>query len=72
MNSLPTLALILSACTAGEVPEKCREFKIPVDIQSPMGCMMASPPLIAKWEGEHPKWKVRRWTCKPEGVEQDT
>lgn len=65
-----TLALVVTACKLSD-PTVCGERIIPVDIQSPMGCMMASPPLIAKWESEHPKWRVKKWTCKPVGFEQD-
>jgi hypothetical protein len=30
-------------------------------------CAMAAPPYIARWIGEHPKWKAVRWHCEVPG-----
>jgi hypothetical protein len=27
-------------------------------------CVMAAPPYIAQWVGEHPKWHAVRWRCE--------
>jgi hypothetical protein len=32
-----------------------------------MQCMMRAQPEIAKWVDEHPRWTVKRWSCRPAG-----
>ncbi len=32
-----------------------------------MQCLMRAQPEIAKWAEAHPKWNVKRWTCRPAG-----
>ena len=27
-------------------------------------CVMAAPPYIAQWVGEHPKWTAVKWRCE--------
>jgi len=32
-------------------------------------CVNAAPPYIARWIGDHPKWRAVRWTCEyPHGT----
>lgn len=70
MMDFASLAIVLHVCLTAE-PDKCTYHFIPVDTPSPQQCMMASPPLIARWLDEHPQYVLKRWTCKPKGLEQD-
>lgn len=59
---MPIYEIVVAVCLIAD-PAVCKEDKIPVQHQSPTACMMGSPPLVAKWADEHPKWEVKRWTC---------
>lgn len=65
-----TLVIVLNVCLIAD-PDKCTYHFIPVDTPSLQQCIMASPPMIAKWLDEHPKYVLKRWTCKSGGLEQD-
>jgi hypothetical protein len=34
---------------------------------TPMQCLMQAPPHMARWVGEHPGWKIMKWTCRRAG-----
>ena len=34
-------------------------------------CVTEAQPELARWVGEHPGWRVQRWTCQPIGLGQD-
>jgi hypothetical protein len=58
------IAIILSTCLLSD-PDVCREQIIPLASEgSPMRCMMTAPPHVAKWNTEHPEWRVVRWQCR--------
>lgn len=64
------LSIILSACLISN-PSHCRDFKIPLDVNvDALRCAMAAPPHFAKWAEEHPKWRVKRWTCQPSSLDE--
>ncbi len=57
------LAIILSACLAGD-PQVCKDYKISVDADLDVStCVMNAPPYFAQWADEHPGWKIQRWHC---------
>jgi hypothetical protein len=59
------IAIILSTCLVSN-PAVCREQIIPLDSEtSAMRCVMTAPPHLAKWNDEHPEWRVVRWQCRP-------
>ena len=34
---------------------------------TPMQCLMQAPPHMARWVGEHPGYKIMKWTCRRAG-----
>jgi sensor c-di-GMP phosphodiesterase-like protein len=57
------IELVIAACLLSAT--ECREFKLlydPYDV-SLMTCMIAGQPEVARWQGEHPDWRVTRWSC---------
>lgn len=57
------IELVISACLiAGS---ECRDFGQlydPRDV-SLLTCMIAGAPEVARWQGQHPAWRVTRWNC---------
>lgn len=57
------IELVIAAClTTGQ----CQETRLTFDAQdvSLMTCMISGQAEIARWQGQHPVWKVKRWHCK--------
>jgi hypothetical protein len=63
------IELLLAVCLIDE-PAKCRNVNLTYasDSVTPMQCFMQAQPEIAKWIGEHPQWKVKRYTCRAAGA----
>ena len=62
------LAIIVSACLAGD-PTSCKDYRIPLDASvDPSKCMMHAPPHIAKWADEHPNLVIAKFQCRPASV----
>jgi hypothetical protein len=56
------IELVIAACLAtGE----CKETKLTYDAGdvSLMTCIVAGQAEIARWQQQHPGWKVARWHC---------
>jgi hypothetical protein len=61
------ISIIISTCLLSD-PSVCRDQTIPLLSEvSPLKCVMAAPPHVAKWNTEHPEWRVVRWQCRVEG-----
>jgi hypothetical protein len=62
------IELALIACLAAE-PTKCKDVGLIFDSEAvtPMQCLMGAQPEIAKWVEAHPRWQVKRWSCRPAG-----
>jgi hypothetical protein len=62
------IELVLLVCLASD-PNSCREEGLIYSAENltPMQCIMQAPPQMAKWVGEHPGWKVAKWTCRRAG-----
>ena len=77
LEQLPTLALFALTCVVDKptvdpkISTDCKYIQIEVNSATPVGCMMASPPLLAKWVDEHPGWTIRKWRCIPIGHTQE-
>ncbi|WP_395539449.1 hypothetical protein [Neotabrizicola sp. sgz301269] len=56
------IELAFIACLSAD-PSACEKKSLLFDDISPMICMMTAQPLLAQWAGEHPQWKVARWSC---------
>ncbi|RFC63012.1 hypothetical protein DYI37_13785 [Fulvimarina endophytica] len=55
--------LILTVCMISN-PQSCKEERLSFEARSSLAqCVMLSTPYVAKWAGDHPKWKVRSWKC---------
>ena len=60
-------AIIISACLLRD-PGICRDQIVRLSSEvSPVRCMVAAPPHVARWSEEHPEWRVVRWRCGPSG-----
>jgi hypothetical protein len=57
------ISLILVVCLAGS-PSVCREETPPVEVDSPMVCMIQGQQIAVEWLDEHPKWSLRSWRCR--------
>jgi hypothetical protein len=56
------IELVIAAClSSGE----CRENRLTYDAHdvSLMTCMVAGQAEIARWQEQHPAWRVKRWHC---------
>jgi hypothetical protein len=55
--------LIITVCALAE-PKYCEDRHLQfAEAASLRQCVMAAPPYIAQWLGEHPKWRAVRWRC---------
>ncbi len=57
------IELIFVACLA-TAPEDCRERSLVFSNITPMQCLMAAQPELAKWSVAHPNMDIRSWRCK--------
>lgn len=55
--------LVIVVCLA-TAPDVCREEEPPVDIVSPMQCLVQGQFEASLWLDAHPKWVLRGWRCK--------
>lgn len=57
------ITLVLVVCLSS-APNVCREERPPVDVASPMSCMVQGQQIAAEWLSEHPKWHLSGWKCQ--------
>jgi hypothetical protein len=61
---MDTIQLIITVCAVLS-PTTCEERSLSFSATfSPRQCVMAAPPYIAQWIGEHPKWTAVKWRCE--------
>jgi hypothetical protein len=62
------IELVLLACLVDN-PASCRDVGVVYSGENltPMQCIMQAPPQMARWVGEHPGWKIMKWTCRRAG-----
>ena len=56
------IELVIAACLmSGE----CQESRLTYDANevSLLTCMIAGQAEVARWQQDHPAWRVRRWRC---------
>ena len=56
------IELIIAACLSAGT---CQDFRSLYDAReiSLLTCMTAAQPQIARWQAEHPLWRVSAWKC---------
>jgi hypothetical protein len=57
------ITLVLIVCLS-TTPDVCREERPPIDVASPMACMVQGQQIAAEWVEEHPKWRLNGWRCQ--------
>jgi hypothetical protein len=61
---MDAIYLVITVC-AVLAPAKCEEknlvFSSTFSLQQ---CLMAAPPYIAQWIGEHPQYTAVKWRCE--------
>lgn len=45
-------------------PADCQEHSLLYTDMTPMSCMMAAQPELAKWAESHPQWTISGWKCR--------
>lgn len=56
------IELIFIACLSAS-PDDCQERSLLYTDISPMVCLMAAQPELAKWVEAHPRWQIQSWRC---------
>ena len=63
-EGMTPIDLIVTVC-AVLAPTTCEETHLVFSYSGSLQqCVMAAPPYIAQWVGEHPKWNAVRWRCE--------
>ena len=57
------IELLFVACLATS-PDDCQQQSLLYTDMSPMACMMAAQPELAKWAEAHPNFRIKNWKCK--------
>ncbi|WP_424928728.1 hypothetical protein [Amaricoccus tamworthensis] len=62
VSDIPMIELVLTACQK----EQCQEFSLFYDPYriSLMTCMIVGQQEAARWKASHPKWEIKRWSCR--------
>jgi hypothetical protein len=64
--------IVLATCLIAS-PLTCKDIELHVtpehgaSLQLPYYCARQGQLEIAKWIGEHPEWRVEKWSCPPIG-----
>ncbi|WJR79857.1 hypothetical protein [Bradyrhizobium sp. NP1] len=61
---MDTINLIITVCAVLS-PNSCEERHLTFASSfSLRQCVMAAPPYVAQWVGEHPNWTAVKWRCE--------
>jgi hypothetical protein len=64
MSGMNPIDLIVTVCAVLS-PATCEETHLVFNWSGSLQqCVMAAPPYIAQWVGEHPKWNAVKWRCE--------
>ena len=55
------LAFVACLSTA---PDACERRSLYYSDITPMDCLMAAQPELARWLVDHPRYRVSRWSCR--------
>ncbi|GLS32413.1 hypothetical protein SAMN04488498_11792 [Mesorhizobium albiziae] len=56
------IELVIAACLATGECQESRMTYAASDV-SLMTCMIAGQAEIARWQQQHPGWRIKRWRC---------
>ena len=52
------------AANPGVNPGSCHEYHVLFETSGSLqSCMMQAQPYLAQWSGEHPAFRIVRWSC---------
>ncbi len=57
------ISLILVVCLSA-TPDVCKEERPPIEITSPMVCLIQGQQIASQWLEDHPKWRLSAWRCQ--------
>ncbi len=62
------LELVALVCLVNS-PTHCKDVALNYseEAMTPMQCLMQAQIELSKWVGEHPNWRVERYSCRPAG-----
>lgn len=58
------IELVFIVCLSAD-PATCERRALQFTDVSTTTCVIAAQPELARWAGEHPDWRIQRWTCQP-------
>jgi hypothetical protein len=61
------IELLFVACLSA-APTTCEDRSMQFTDLTTMTCLLGAQPHLARWAGEHPGWRIQRWTCRPLGA----
>ena len=56
------IRLVITMCLATD-PDVCHEQPIPIPDLTDLACTMKGEEMAMEYLEDHPKWRLRRWTC---------
>ncbi len=48
---------------AANAPDTCESRRLPLDVPDARACLHVAQPQLARWVGEHPRYRITRWRC---------
>ena len=64
MSGMNPIDLIVTVCAVLS-PTTCEDTHLVFSYSGSLTqCVMAAPPYIAQWVGDHPKWTAVKWRCE--------
>jgi hypothetical protein len=61
---MDAINLVITVCTV-LAPANCEERNLVFSSNfSLQQCLMAAPPYIAQWIGDHPQYQAVKWRCE--------
>ena len=64
------IELVFVACLSA-APMTCERQAMQFIDMTTTTCTLGAQPTLAQWVGQHPGWRIARWTCRPKGLERE-
>jgi hypothetical protein len=64
------IELVFVVCLSAD-PTTCERRALQFTDVSTTTCALGAQPELARWAGEHPGWRIQRWTCRPVALGRD-